>query len=32
MDLLKDNITSIYKNVETCKIEIRILLEQLNEP
>ncbi|XP_022175185.1 rho-associated protein kinase 2-like, partial [Myzus persicae] len=31
MDHLKDKITSIYQNVETCKLEMRILLEQSNE-
>ncbi|XP_026821279.1 uncharacterized protein LOC113559736 [Rhopalosiphum maidis] len=31
MDLLKDKITSIYHNVETCKLEMRTLLEQSNE-
>ncbi|XP_003241720.1 putative leucine-rich repeat-containing protein DDB_G0290503 [Acyrthosiphon pisum] len=30
MDHLKDKITSIYQNVETCKLEMRILLEQSN--
>ncbi|KAL4125847.1 hypothetical protein QTP88_010087 [Uroleucon formosanum] len=31
MDHLKNKITSIYQNVETCKLEMRILLEQSND-
>ncbi|XP_025208658.1 spindle pole body component 110-like [Melanaphis sacchari] len=30
MDLLKDRITSINQNVETCKLEVRNILEQPN--
>ncbi|CAI6353092.1 unnamed protein product [Macrosiphum euphorbiae] len=30
MDHLKDKVTSIYQNVETCKLEMSILLEQSN--